>query len=179
MSEFITVRFRLDGINPEPWTAGTVSVGRKGGKPFPRVSKNAQLANYQNAVREQLGFPMLDGDVATGLALDMGAPWEGPVELFFYLERRLDTYVSDSGRNVTKHRADSTNCQKALEDALQGILFKNDNQVVQNHTYLIQGKTYEPRIEVFMQSVEQNVPHVSYWPEVFPGQKYYIKHQEI
>lgn len=97
-------------LNPEPWTSPSVSVGRKNGKPFPRVYKNAKLRNYQEAVKEELEA-----------ALQLERPVVEPIALRFLFSR--DT---TGGQPV-----DATNLQKSLEDALQGILFKNDSQVIQ------------------------------------------------
>lgn len=100
------------GVNPEPWGVGPLGVGRRGGKVFPTMGQNAQLAAYQEAIREELG----DGIV----------PIEGKQVVRFYFWRNQATYVTTTGLQHTKHIADATNMQKALEDALQGILFEND-----------------------------------------------------
>lgn len=118
--------FVLSGINPEPWTSGTVSTGRRGNKIFGRIVKDAGLVAYQRAVQEQLRQHYPDW-----------VPVEGPVMLEFSVFRDLPRYERE-GRFVNKHRADATNMQKALEDALQRDkrtqfpgLFLNDTQVVQ------------------------------------------------
>lgn len=106
-------------INPEPWTSPSIAVGRgKGGKPYPQVYKSAGLAAYQQAVAESLaGRNMLIFDPGTPIALE------------FYFWRRLPDYTTDKDRRARKHVADATNMQKALEDALQGVLFENDRDV--------------------------------------------------
>lgn len=76
------------------------------------MGKNAQLAAYQEAIREELG--------------DGFEPLEGKQVVRFYFWRNQASYVTSSGRSHTKHEADVTNMQKALEDALQGVLFVND-----------------------------------------------------
>lgn len=101
-------------INPEPWAIGPVSVGRKNGGLFPIVGQNAQLAAFQEAVREELnGYQGAAGD-------------DERLKITFYFWRTLDSYETKRGTRHRKHVVDATNMQKALEDALQGILFEND-----------------------------------------------------
>lgn len=108
----------LFDINPVPWTSPTVSVGRRNGKPFPMVYASAELKAYQEAVREAVA-PMW-----------VEPPLEGDLWLSFKFWRDLPLGVMDDekARNRRAHIADATNMQKALEDALQGILYKNDNR---------------------------------------------------
>lgn len=101
-------------VNPDPWAIGPLGVGKKGGKFYPYVGRNEQLANYKAAVVE-----LLD--------LSAGSHWMDPdrgIELRFWFWRRLD----GTGKNV-KHGADVTNLQKATEDALQDHLISNDRNV--------------------------------------------------
>jgi Holliday junction resolvase RusA-like endonuclease len=76
------------------------------------MGQNAQLAAYQEAIREELGRGF--------------EPLSGRQVVRFYFWRNQASYVTSSGRSHTKHEADVTNMQKALEDALQGVLFVND-----------------------------------------------------
>lgn len=101
--------FTLD-INPDPWAIGPLGVGRRNGKLYPYVGKNAQMDAYKQAVKELLA--------------DVQPLLEGEYILTFYFWRRLDSH--ESGR---KHQADATNLIKATEDALQGVLFDNDRAV--------------------------------------------------
>lgn len=112
-------------INPEPWAMGQVSVGKKNGRVFPIVGKNSQLAAYQEAVRESMEEQWPDKIT-------------GDVRLVFLFWRNLAVYTSQTGRQVQKHKPDTTNLQKATEDALQGILFKNDNQVVDVRSHMVE-----------------------------------------
>jgi len=113
------VIFTIDGINPEPWTAPEVSIGRKGGKTFPMVYKTETLRAYQEAVKDALS------DVEPQPLMDAGSP----IRLDFYFWRQLAGYEIGDGKKSRRHLADATNLQKSLEDALQGILFKNDRDV--------------------------------------------------
>lgn len=106
--------FLLD-VNPEPWAIGPVSVGRRGGKVYPIVGRNQQLDSYKQAIAEELG--------------DEHEFIVGPIQLEFYFWRNLAEYKTPQARAHRKHEADATNLQKATEDALQGILFKNDKDV--------------------------------------------------
>lgn len=106
--------FVLD-VNPEPWAIGDLSVGRRGGKVFPMVGRNNQLHMYKEAVKEEIG--------------DTDHWFEGHIELDLYFWRRRDEYKTPQARGHRKHEADGTNLAKATEDALQGVLFKNDKDV--------------------------------------------------
>lgn len=119
-------------VNPEPWAIGPVGVARRGGKIQPYVGRNAQLAEYQAAVKEELGEQeMLEGKI---------------VLRFFFWRNRAD-YVTPQARTHRKHEADLTNLQKATEDALQGVLFKNDKDVADIHSTMVaQGPEIRGRI---------------------------------
>jgi len=123
-------------INPEPWTAPNVSVGRRGGKPFPMVYKNEALRAYQQAVKELVSEPI-------------NGKYEGRIDLRFYFWRQLPDYTTDDEVRARKHHADATNLQKALEDALQGSLFANDRDVAHVESWIMeQGRDVEPMIAI-------------------------------
>jgi Holliday junction resolvase RusA-like endonuclease len=129
-------------LNPEPWAIGDLSVGRKNGKYYPYVGRNQQLHNYKLAIKEELGDP--------------GLFFLGKVELQFFFWRRRDEYVTPQARTHRKHEADGTNLAKATEDALQGILFKNDKDV--NHmewTIVEQGPDVNPAVVI---GIRQGLP---------------------
>src|SRR6478609_2923648 len=106
------VRYALS-INPQQWAVGPLSVGKKNGKAFPIMGRNQELHAYQESIRELLGkFSPVKFE-------------PGFIQLKFWFWRRLDTYEGSS-RKVTGNAVDATNMQKALEDALQGVLFDND-----------------------------------------------------
>jgi Holliday junction resolvase RusA-like endonuclease len=106
--------FVLD-INPEPWVIGPVGSGRKNGKMYAYVGRNQQLDTYKEGVKEALG----DGHELI----------EGPVRIQFWFWRNMAEYTTPQARSHRKHEADLTNMQKSTEDALQGVLFKNDKDV--------------------------------------------------
>ncbi len=119
-------------INPEPWAVGELSLGRKNGKLFPKMSPNKQLQAYQDAVREALE----DQDMLP----------VGQYSLTFYFWRLRSQYQGRT-RRVRKHQVDATNMQKALEDALQGMLFDNDRNVQDIHSVIVgQGPDINPKI---------------------------------
>lgn len=122
--------FTLD-VNPDPWAIGPLQLGRRNGKMFPMIGPNRQLAAYKEAVKEQLA------DVNP---LESGQQYD----LTFYFWRRLD----GSGRNL-KHTADATNLQKATEDALQGVLFENDRDVLRITSVIVeQGPEVRPMVVI-------------------------------
>ena len=122
------MRFEILDLNPEPWTSPQVSIGRKGGKAFPRFYSNEQMKNFKEALAEA---------VRQKLPEDF-EPFEIPIGVTFYFWRRLDEYQSPQARTARKHEADATNLQKAAEDALQGVLFKNDKDVSVVTSYIME-----------------------------------------
>jgi Holliday junction resolvase RusA-like endonuclease len=126
--------FVLD-VNPEPWAIGPLSVTRNKGKLIPYVGRNLQLHAYKQAVKSELG---------EGHTLIVG-----PVELRFYFWRRRDSYTTPQARGHRKHEADVTNLQKSTEDALQGILFKNDKDTNDVRSVMVeQGANVHGRVVI-------------------------------
>lgn len=124
-------------LNAEPWTAPEASIGRRNRKIFVQMHKDAGVDAYQQAVGENLRELYPDLEMQSG-----------PIGLTFYIWRQLAQYEGQVGK-VTKHQADATNMQKALEDALQGVLFSNDRDVVQVTTIVVaQGVDVEPFIVI-------------------------------
>jgi Holliday junction resolvase RusA-like endonuclease len=127
-------------INPEPWKVGSVyAFGKKKG-----ISPDAQLVAYQAAVSTGVQDYLRERGIEDAMI-------DGEIELKFWFWRRLDSYTSDKGHKVTKHRVDMTNLQKATEDALHGIFFKNDVQ--DKHVSSIeveQGTDVEPCIVILV-----------------------------
>lgn len=132
----------INGINPEPWTSPTASVIRAGGKPRPQLHKNARLRNYQEAVQEVIAPELTTrSELFSDDNLDL--------QCFFW--RQIEQYQTATGRNQSRHAADASNLLKALEDALQGLVFKNDRQVRRAQTTIVkQEKNIEPKIIVLV-----------------------------
>jgi len=123
-------------INPEPWAVGPLSLGRKNGKMYPRMGRNNAVHTFKEEVRAELEDRKLS------------LP-EGLYDLQFFFWRRLDSYVSESGRKASAHVADATNMQKALEDALQGVLIGNDRDVRHVESEIVeQGPDVKPCIVI-------------------------------
>lgn len=113
-------------INPQPWAIGPVVVGRKkGGGFYGNIGPNTRLDAYKNAIRSDLerqGVEMITGKV----------------ELKFYFWRVIEQYERPGGRKASDHVSDTTNMQKATEDALQGVLIHNDRDVVACSSVIIE-----------------------------------------
>ena len=108
-------------INAEPWAIGTASVGRRGGGTYARIAPNAQLVAYQEAVREAVSDWMTTNGVTPEQIMSQGYD-----RITFYVWRVQGEYIRSDGRTQHRNRVDVTNIQKGTEDALQGLLFKND-----------------------------------------------------
>lgn len=140
-------------VNPEPWAVGPLSVGRsKGGKVFPKIGRNEQMFHFQEAIKEELGDP--------------GVFFEGKVELRVYFWRRRDEYKTPQSRTHRKHEADATNMLKATEDALQGVLFKNDKDNNDVRAVIVeQGADVTPRIVIAIRQGMQMPPVMAEFPQ--------------
>ena len=119
-------------LNPEPWAMGEAY---RAGKAGIKVAPNPNLRAYQDAVRGELeGEPKLP---------------EARYHLQFYFFRQTAKYLDASDRVQQRNAADATNMQKALEDALQGVLFDNDRDVSKvESTIVAQGATVDPCIVI-------------------------------
>jgi hypothetical protein len=134
------------GVNPVPWVVPPISVGRsKNGGLFPTVGRDQELATYQEALRSELtrryDYP------ANG-----SRAWDGHYKLEFWFQRGLDAWRTSSGKTVQAHAADATNLQKATEDALQGVVIKNDRDVSDVHSVILQqGPDVKPLVVIHFQ----------------------------
>lgn len=127
-------------LNPEPWRVGPVGIHRKGGRVGGHVGRDQQLDAYKNAVAEQ---------VMLKLGWKEGDPlvFDSKVKLTIYFWRVRSSYSTPQARTHRKHEADGTNLFKATEDALQGILYKNDKDNSRGNWEIVeQGENTVPRI---------------------------------
>lgn len=125
--------FWVTGVNPQPWSVPRGN--RFGGRPV----KSDVLHTYQQAVKEQIQgvweFGPFDSDV--------------PIALSFAFWRQIENEQDASGRWHRGKIADATNLQKALEDALQGVLFTNDRYVADVRSRIIEQSPFvEPRVGI-------------------------------
>jgi len=109
----------MNKMQPEPWKAPGAQVGRRKGGMFASLIKDGRLTAYQEAIKESLeGHELVMYKDDEYLRLEM----------FFW--RKLEEYTPTLGRKSKRKWADATNMGKALEDALQGVLYRNDSKVV-------------------------------------------------
>ena len=128
-------------INPDPWAIGPLGVGKRNGKYYPYVGRNAQLAAYKEAVAEEMR--------------EVVKLPEGKYELTLYFWRRLDEHAGGK-----KHEADATNLQKATEDALQDVLIGNDRDVARIQSTIVeQGTEVKPCVVIKAQMWQGLDPH--------------------
>jgi hypothetical protein len=80
--------------------------------------------------------------------------YDGLLEVKFWFWRRRDEYKTPQARTHRKHEADATNLQKATEDALQGILYKNDKDNRHVESFVVeQGPNVEPMIAIAIRQI--------------------------
>lgn len=118
-------RWYLLSVQAEPWTTGRISVGKKNGHLHVKLSPDAQLQIFQEAVREEMVncIPL---------------PTSSKYSLTFFVWRQIESYVTTAGKTVVRNAVDATNVQKALEDALQGNLIENDRDVAEIRTIMVE-----------------------------------------
>jgi Holliday junction resolvase RusA-like endonuclease len=122
-------------VNPEPWAVGPLSIGRRNGHPTATMGRNQQLDAYKAAIREEL-----ESEYSSSVTR-IFLPYYS-IDFFFYRHRA--EYTTPNERQHRKHEADLTNLQKATEDALQGILFENDRDVVRVCSWYVE---QSPQVE--------------------------------
>lgn len=123
------VEYHVHGINPVPWQTGTPFVVRAKGRVFAKMAPAGKLVDYQTALAEE--FEKQNPGAGT---------FVGNLEVQFHFWR------NKIGRDV---HADSTNLQKAAEDALQGILYVNDKNNLHVTGHLVEeGPKVKPYIIV-------------------------------
>lgn len=109
-------------INPEPWKVGPAyRAGAKG----VRIGADPGNAAFKKAMEEELeraGAYMMEPEYS--------------LDIFTW--RKREQYKSKTNRNITKKVSDATNMQKLIEDGLSGIVFKDDDTVVDIHTHQVQ-----------------------------------------
>lgn len=112
--------------NPEPWRVPPMSPGRnkKTGKLIVVSGRDELVASYQEEIRDEL-FRQ------DSFMMDPGYK----IEFFFH--RIKETINTGSGRRNTRSNADATNMQKAIEDALQGVVIDNDTDTVDIHSRIV------------------------------------------
>jgi hypothetical protein len=112
-------------VNPEPWAVGPLDILRRKGKLAPTMGRNQQLFAYQQAVKDEL---------LSKYGVVKESVYAPCYQLDCYFWRRLD---EGPGTN-RRHEADATNMQKALEDAIQGVLIHNDRDVIRVRSTIVE-----------------------------------------
>ena len=120
--------YLVEGVNPEPWTAPEGTVGRKGGKSFVQFHKPQQARQYQESLKSEF---QIQNPQAVKVA--------GDIEIVFYFWRQLPTFEIHEGKKTRQSAyADATNLQKSTEDALQGILYNNDRDIISVRSVIVE-----------------------------------------
>lgn len=120
-------------INPEPWAVGEAYVLRAGGKMRAAIGPNQQLRAYQEAARETLLV-----DYKSIVSEDAPLfPNGTKLKLTCYFWRQRAEYLTPQARTHRKHEIDATNAFKAIEDAFQGLLYKNDKDNLHTESIMV------------------------------------------
>lgn len=146
-------------VNPYPWKVPPFSPARKGKKIFVKAGRDEGLHAYKQAIKEI---------ISNAEPLEI----EGDVEIEMWFYRNIGAYETHQARTARKHEADTTNLQKATEDALQGVLFKNDKDVVKITSFrveqspnaksfiVIRARQHDGRLPVFPPEVEYEISNL-------------------
>ena len=144
--------YALEGINPEPWAIGKAFAMR--GLARAGIAPNRKLVAFQQAAREAL-LAEYDPPLLTC-----------PIKMHFFFSRAVEK-TSYGDKSAHAMHADATNLQKALEDAFQGILYKNDNQVIDIHSSIVdQSTTAEPGIAIVVSDSVDLVKIRTQWMQI-------------
>jgi Holliday junction resolvase RusA-like endonuclease len=97
---------------------------------------------------------------AARLAMGSTEPLETPVSVYFYLSvpvpasySKKRTQACLSGEEKPIKKPDLTNVGKSLEDGMNGIVYKDDSQIVNLHMTKVYSN--EPRVEIL---VKEDLP---------------------
>lgn len=110
--------------NPEPWRVPPMHPGwsKQSGKMIVKAGADTMLKAYQEEVQDVLRA--------------QGAYMMKPnYRLTFFFHRTSESETSP--RAGRRSRSDATNMQKALEDALQGVVIENDRDVIDVRSCII------------------------------------------
>ncbi len=102
-----TGRWYQLNLQPESWEVGAAYASRRGGAIRGGLGPSAKVEAFEAAVREELES-------------QQPTMQTGDVSIKIFLWRQL-------GHRIKK--ADATNMQKAIEDAMQGVVIENDRNV--------------------------------------------------
>lgn len=144
------VQWLVLDINPEPWAVGPLSTVRtKGGSLRSVMGRNQELYTYQQAIKSMVtNAQKLAGNVA----------------ITVYLWRKLEEgFIGGGRRTVRDARPDATNMLKAAEDALQGLLYDNDENNVDVRAVIVERSPNTRPLVVI--KVE---PYVGFNPDELP-----------
>lgn len=134
-------------VNAVSWAIGPLGVKKVKGaaRPIPYVGRNTTVQEFQEAIRESLAVHVAKFDPKD----------KREFILHFYIWRDREEYQTPQARAHRSHEADATNMQKAIEDALQGLVFHNDKQVVKITTHVVaQGPGVRAGMVVGIQALE-------------------------
>lgn len=159
--------YLIEGVNPEPWEAPEVQVIRRGKAAYPQFHSPPRMMNFKEAFAAEFeakyGKPMLDDE---------------HLALCFFLWRDRETYEVNN-RRKKRNQADATNCQKLIEDSLQGILYANDRSVHDIRTRFVEhGPGVNPRILICAFPADEIEPWVLQQDELLRAKAAKTKVQE-
>lgn len=137
------IELLIEDINPVPWTAPIGSIARNKGKLYVQYHSDPALVAYQEGIRECILEAWPDHPKF---------PKDQPLFAAICFWRQLDVGTSSKSlRKIRAKRADRTNLLKAFEDALQGIFYDDDVEIIQGPIAVVeQTAETKPQITVML-----------------------------
>jgi len=125
-------------------------LGKPQGKGRPRVTRNGTYTPEATKKYQKLIASSVD---AEGTYFD-GVPIRAVISCYYPIPKSMPKYKRDmiiNGELYPIVKPDLDNVAKAILDALNGVLYKDDNQVVE--LYVNKHYSDDPRVEVIIEVV--------------------------
>jgi Holliday junction resolvase RusA-like endonuclease len=132
-------------------------IGDPKGKGRPRFSHNGKFTKVYTD-KQTLNYESAIG-ISASQAMGSSDPLETPLAVFLYIKlpvpksyskKRLEACLS--GLEHPTKKPDIDNVAKAFLDAMNGIIYKDDNQVIQLHVNKVYAK--EAGVDVMVKEIE-------------------------
>ena len=128
------------------------NIKTRDGRQFTSAYQPSHVKKYQTHIRMQAEAAMHDRDPMTG-PLVLAATFVMPMPKSFS-KRRVGQALIGAERPIT--RPDCSNLLKALEDAMTGIVYRDDAQLVEVHVRKVFGS--KPQMQAEIKPLGDNVP---------------------
>lgn len=131
-------------------------IGKPFGKQRPKFARMGRFTKVYTP-KETIQYEKMTADIFKEKYPEHNiflGPIKVTVKAFMYIPKSISkkkTALMLSGNILPTVKPDEDNIQKIVKDALNGVAYKDDNQIVESHTY----KYYSdnPRVEVLIEEI--------------------------